>query len=120
MYGFVIVALFQSNLYWLIQLLIVFSLSAYFIFLWCIEAPGAICSQIQYLDSAWHVSLKHQSVECYHSARVRFDFGWLMWIVFNNPQETGKSATRHVLIFQDQLSKDDSRLLRVVLRLRPN
>ncbi|MDF1677521.1 MAG: hypothetical protein P1U32_02365 [Legionellaceae bacterium] len=118
MYVLVVFALFQSNFYWPFQWLFVFLMSVYFIFLWRIETAGIVCSQIQYLNKVWHVYCKHKSVERYYSARVRFDFGWLMWLVFNNQQETGKSTRRHVLLFRDQLNDNDSRLLRVVLRLQ--
>jgi hypothetical protein len=111
MYGVALLALFESNLYWLFSFILSLFVSAYFIFLSCLKTPGADCIQIQYLEQQWRIyAVKTQFKVC-KAARVKFDFGWLMWLVFEG------SPRQHVLLFRDQISLDEHRLIRVLLRV---
>ena len=47
----------------------------------------------------------------HQTARVKFDFGWLMWLVFEG------ASRQHILLFRDQIDLDEHRLIRVLLRV---
>ncbi|MCH9757305.1 MAG: hypothetical protein K0U37_08975 [Gammaproteobacteria bacterium] len=117
MYVVLVIALFQSHFYWVFDVFLIGVMSAYFIFLWRMQTPGSPCVQIQYLEQQWRIYNKREQFECYQLVRIRFDFGWLMWLVFQNQLETRQSSRTHVLVFQDQLYADESRLLRALLRV---
>ncbi len=112
MYGATAAALFQSNLYWLVDMMLMGALGLYFIYLWRLKTPGAAVVQISHVEQQWRVYSQTNQFETYQTVRVRFDFGWLMWLVFEN-----QSMRKHVLLFQDQFNADDSRLFRVLLRV---
>jgi hypothetical protein len=111
MYGVVVLALLTSNFYWLLCFILSVSLSAYFIYLSALGTPGAACIQIQYIKQQWRVYKTPMQFKMYSSARIKFDFGWLMWLIFEG------ESTKHVLLFRDQISLDDHRLIRVLLRV---
>lgn len=106
-----LLALFESNLYWLLALILSLFLSTYFIYLSRLKTPGAHCVQIQYLEQQWRIYSVSTQFKAYKTARVKFDFGWLMWLVFEGADR------QHVLLFRDQINLDEHRLIRVLLRV---
>lgn len=117
MYGVVVIALFQSNVYWILDVVLMGAMGAYFVFLWRMQTPGASCVQIQYFEQQWRVYSQTNQFETYQTVCIRFDFGWLMWLVFLSQSETGQVIRKHILLFQDQMTSDENRLLRVLLRV---
>lgn len=117
MYCFLAVALFQSNFYWMVDVILVVVLGVYFVFLWRLKTPGAACVQIQYIEQQWQITDAKHQIEIYQTVRVRFDFGWLIWLVFQKLTEQGQHSRKHVLLFQDQITSNERHLLRVLLRM---
>jgi hypothetical protein len=129
MYGMVMFALLQSNIYWVFSLILSLILSVYFIHLWRIKTPGAACTKIQYIEQQWRVhaheshplptchGLSAASIETYHNIRIRFDIGGLMWLVFEKKMHAKKVTRKHILLFQDQMHIDEHRMFRVLLRV---
>lgn len=116
LYGVVVMALFQSKLPWILSLIFTYVLGVYFLRLWRLKTPGSPCEKLLYTAERWHVYSEQNSFEPYQTVQLRFDFGWLMWLVFENTSETEKSTRKHILLFQDQMVADDSRLIRLILR----
>ncbi|MDF1646140.1 MAG: hypothetical protein P1U61_04030 [Legionellaceae bacterium] len=117
MYCFLAVALFQSNFYGMVDVVLMLALGVYFVFLGRLKTPGAACVQIQYIEQKWQITDTKHQIEIYQTVRVRFDFGWLMWLVFQNIAEQGQHSRKHVLLFQDQITSNERHLLRVLLRM---
>lgn len=92
--------------------------SLYFWNLWCLKTPGASCVKITYADKAWQFYVSESEVIKFSAARIRYDFGWLMWLVFESPADQGKAKPyqKHLLVFYDQIKPDEHRWLRLVLR----
>ncbi len=112
LYGVAVVALLQSNFYVLFSVALIAVLSIYFVFLWRLQTPGAPCVRLQYIEQKWRVYPIDKHFEVCDSVRIRFDFGWLMWLVLQS-----QAGPKHVLLFRDQLTPDENRLLRVLLRV---
>jgi hypothetical protein len=110
MYGVVVLAVFSSNFYGLSKFILILGCGAYFIYLKHLETPGSACVQIQYLEQQWRIYKTPRQFEIHQTARMKFDFGWLMWLVLEG------ESTQHILLFRDQINPDDHRLLRVLLR----
>lgn len=110
-YAVALLALFESNLYWLLGFILSLFLSTYFIYLSRLNTPGADCLQIQYIEQQWRVYSLPTVYTAHQTARVKFDFGWLMWLVFEG------TSQQHVLLFRDQINSDEHRLIRVLLRV---
>ncbi|MDX2346752.1 MAG: hypothetical protein QNK11_07780 [Legionella sp.] len=111
MYAVVAIALFTSDFYGLFSFILSFCFSAYFIYLSRLKTPGAFCVRIEYIQQQWQIYQTPTQFEIYKTARIKFDFGWLIWLVFE-----GESKLQ-VLIFRDQISLDAHRALRVLLRV---
>lgn len=111
--------LFQSSIYWVFRVILVFVLGVYFVYLWRLKTPGASCSKIVYSAGQWHVDvlptrhgLSEAPIVVYQNVRIKFDIGGLMWLVFEHAVHG-----RHVLLFQDQMALNEHRMLRVLLRV---
>jgi len=117
-YVFAVVALLQTALPMGLFMACTFFLAAYGSYLWRRRTPGARCSELSYDKESWLV-LDDATGElvAYTEAYVRFDFGCLIWLVFKNDSNLNKAPRRDVLLFQDQISPDEYRLLRLVLRI---
>ena len=76
------------------------------------------CSEMQYTGGRW-LLLDDTTGElmAYTEVRVRFDFGWLMWLVFKKPLDVTHARRRDVLIFRDQIAASEHHMLRLRLRV---
>ena len=117
-HGFSVIALFQSACPTGLIAALTCVLAAHGSYLWRRKTPGARCSELNYTKERWLI-LDDTTGELvvYAEARVRFDFGWLIWLVFENKAASEKTRRRDVLLFQDQINSDEHRLLRLVLRV---
>jgi len=117
-HGFAVIALFQSACPTGLIAVLTFVLAAHGSYLWRRKTPGARCSELNYTKERWLI-LDDTTGELvtYTEAHVRFDFGWLMWLVFENKSALEKIPKQNVLLFQDQITPDEHRLLRLVLRV---
>ncbi len=116
-YGIALVALWMSNIYWVFNLILILNLSIYCLYLSRQKTPGSSCVQIQYIQQQWRVYRSSVQFKQYQVVRIKFDFGWLMWLIFENKRETVPVSRQHVLLFYDQTTPDSHRLLRVLLRV---
>lgn len=119
MYGLTVVALFSSQLPYALSVILTLGLVMHAYHAWGQKTPGARCSELYYTQRRWLV-LDDTTGEllAYTKARVRFDFTWLMWLVFED-EKAGKSKRRlHVLIFGDQMRAHEHHLLRLALRVQ--
>jgi hypothetical protein len=117
-HGFAVIALLQTACPTGLIAALACVLAAHGSYLWRRKTPGARCSELNYAKESWLI-LEDTTGELvvYDEAYVRFDFGWLIWLVFKNASKLDKTPRRDVLLFQDQISPDEHRLLRLVLRV---
>ncbi|MDF1684362.1 MAG: hypothetical protein P1U36_06855 [Legionellaceae bacterium] len=118
-HAFAVIALFQTACPAGLIATLVFVLAAHGSYLWRRKTPAVCCSELTYAKERWWV-LDDSTGELltYTEAQVRFDFGWLMWVVFKEDAALfEKKRQRDVIVFQDQINSDEHRLLRLVLRV---
>lgn len=118
-HGFAVMVLFQTACPPGLMVPLIFILAAHGSYLWRQKTPGACCSELIYAQERWWV-LDDRTGELvtYTDAQVRFDFGWLMRVVFKDDASLfEKKRQQDVFVFHDQVSSDEHRLLRLVLRV---
>ena len=117
-HGLAVLALCQSACPMGLIVVLTFVLAAHGSYAWRRETPGARCSELHYTKERW-LLLDDVTGElvAYTNGRIRFDFGWLMWLVFENKSALKKPRRRDVFVFQDQITPDEHRLLRLILRV---
>lgn len=117
-HGFAVMALLQTACPRGLIATLTCVLAAHGSYLWRRQTPGARCSELNYVKACWWV-LDDTTGELvvYDEACVRFDFGWLMWLVFKNTAKSNTTPRRDIILFQDQITPDEHRLLRLVLRV---
>lgn len=118
LHSFAVLALFQSACPVGLIGVLTCVITAHGSYLWRRQTPGARCSELNYTKNRW-VLLDDATGElvAYSEVRMRFDFGWLMWLVFENKSVLEKNRRRDILVFQDQITPDEHRLLRLILRV---
>ncbi len=122
LHGFSVIALLQTACPRGLIVALTCVLAAHGSYLWRRKTPGACCSELNYTKEHWLV-LDDTTGElvAYTEAYVRFDFGWVMWMVFKNTAEDASVLNQQhrcdVMVFHDQMSQDEHRLLRLVLRI---
>jgi len=118
-HGFAVVALLQTACPTGLIATLTCALAAHGSYLWRRKTPGACCSELTYAEERWWV-LDDSTGELvtYSEAQVRFDFGWLMWVVFKEDASLfEKKRQQDLLVFHDQINPDEHRLLRLALRV---
>jgi hypothetical protein len=111
-------ALFQSICPRVLVVLVSCGLIWHVFYLARLKTPGMRCSEMQYTGGRW-LLLDDTTGElmAYTEVRVRFDFGWLMWLVFKKPLDVTHARRRDVLIFRDQIAASEHHMLRLRLRV---
>ncbi len=112
-------ALFQSACPRVLCVFLMGGLIYHLAYLARLKTPGGQRSEVHYTGGRWQL-LDDTTGELmvYSKASVRLDFGWMMWLLFQEPFDVSHAARQSVFVFRDQLSSAEHHMLRLRLRVR--
>lgn len=108
LHSFALYELYQVALPWLLKCLI--GLGVFLVFIWIVVKPSTILNvkQLAFFNHEWTVYYHNDSPQSYEKHRIILEAGIFFLLEFSS-----ESQRKTVVIFFDQLSPDDYRLLRL-------